>query len=63
MEFGITTLIELKSLEDCVAFCKELDFQFVELNMNLPEYQTDKIDPRRICQNSRPTQDLLYNPS
>lgn len=44
MQFGIPTLIELKSLDDCAAFCKELGLQFVELNMNLPEYQADKID-------------------
>ncbi|MCG8403519.1 MAG: sugar phosphate isomerase/epimerase, partial [Firmicutes bacterium] len=27
-----------------VSLCKELGFQFVELNMNLPEYQMDRID-------------------
>lgn len=37
------TLIEMKSLEACAALCKELDLQFVELNMNLPEYQVDGI--------------------
>ncbi|MDO8686536.1 MAG: sugar phosphate isomerase/epimerase family protein [Clostridiales bacterium] len=44
MDFGIPTLIELKSLEACAALCKELGFQFVELNMNLPEYQADMVD-------------------
>ena len=44
MDLGIPTLIELKNLEDCAALCKELGLQFVELNMNLPEYQGDKID-------------------
>jgi sugar phosphate isomerase/epimerase len=44
IQFGMPTLIELKSLEDCAALCKELDLQFVELNMNLPEYQADRID-------------------
>lgn len=44
MDFGIPTLIELKSLEACAALCKELGFQFIELNMNLPEYQADKIN-------------------
>mgnify|MGYP000849542060 FL=1 len=44
MDFGLPTLIELKSLDDCAALCKELDLQFVELNMNLPEYQADQID-------------------
>lgn len=44
MQFGMPTLIELKRLEACAALCKELDLQFVELNMNLPEYQADIID-------------------
>jgi len=44
MQFGMPTLIELKSLEDCAALCKKLDLRFVELNMNLPEYQADRID-------------------
>lgn len=44
MDFGMPTLIELKSLEACAVLCKELDLQFVELNMNLPEYQADRID-------------------
>lgn len=50
MDFGIPTLIELKELEECAALCKELDLQFVELNMNLPEYQVDKIDIATFAQ-------------
>lgn len=44
MDFGIPTLIELNSLEECAMLCKELGLQFIELNMNLPEYQLNKID-------------------
>ena len=44
MDFGMSTLIELKSLEACATLCEELDLQFIELNMNLPEYQADRID-------------------
>lgn len=50
MQFGIPTLIELKSLEECAALCKELGLQFMELNMNLPEYQADKIDADAFAQ-------------
>ncbi len=49
MQFGIPTLIELKSLEECAALCRELGFQFVELNMNLPEYQINRIDPETFA--------------
>ena len=44
MQFGMPTLIEIKSLEDCAVLCLELGLAFVELNMNLPEYQADKLD-------------------
>lgn len=39
MHWGIPTLIELPGPEESAALCRELGFQFVELNMNLPEYQ------------------------
>lgn len=38
------TLIETATLDKCAALCKELDLRFIELNMNLPQYQLDKID-------------------
>ena len=44
MDFGMPTLIENKNLEENVALCKELDLKFIELNMNLPEYQIEKLE-------------------
>ena len=44
MHFGMPTLIENKCLEDNIALCKELGLQFLELNMNLPEYQIDSLE-------------------
>jgi len=44
LEFGMPTLIELATLEENVDLCKELGLSFVELNMNLPQYQMDCID-------------------
>ncbi|MCH5170652.1 MAG: sugar phosphate isomerase/epimerase [Oscillospiraceae bacterium] len=44
MDFGMPTLIELNKLEDCAVLCKELGLQFIELNMNLPQYQINRID-------------------
>jgi sugar phosphate isomerase/epimerase len=44
MQFGMPTLIEVKTLEACAALCHELGLAFMELNMNLPEYQTERID-------------------
>ena len=44
LEFGMPTLIENKTIEDNIALCKELGLSFIELNMNFPEYQIDKIE-------------------
>lgn len=41
MIFGMPTLIELDSIKDTVKLCKELNLQFIELNMNLPQYQIE----------------------
>lgn len=48
MELGMPTLIELPEPEDCARLCQELGLQFVELNMNLPQYQADQIDAERL---------------
>ena len=48
MDLGMPTLIELPDLEDCAKLCQELGLQFIELNMNLPQYQTDQIQPERF---------------
>jgi sugar phosphate isomerase/epimerase len=44
MTFGMPAILETKMLADCAAFCHELGLGFIELNMNLPQYQADKID-------------------
>ena len=44
MQFGMPVLLEAKSLETCAVLCRDLGLKFVELNMNLPEYQTDRMD-------------------
>ena len=42
--YGMPTLIETSTLPDCAKLCAELGLDFIELNMNLPQYQLDKID-------------------
>lgn len=44
MLLGMPTLIETDTLEACAALCKELGLDFIELNMNLPQYQTGAVD-------------------
>ncbi len=43
-KLGMPTLIELKTFEENAALCAELGLDFVELNMNLPIYQPNRID-------------------
>ena len=33
---------------ECVSLCKELRLDFIELNMNLPQYQLEQIDIRSL---------------
>lgn len=44
MIFGMPTLIELNSLEETMQLCNKLGLNFVELNMNLPQYQLKKLE-------------------
>ena len=37
-----------RQIEDCAALCSKLGLQFVELNMNLPQYQTVSLDTNRL---------------
>ena len=41
---GIPSLLELPDPADCAALCRELGFQFVELNMDLPQYLPGEAD-------------------
>lgn len=44
MQYGMPTLIENRSLAENISLCKELKLNFIELNMNFPEYQIDKLE-------------------
>ena len=44
IEFGMPTLIENRTLAENITLCKELGLSFIELNMNFPEYQIDKLE-------------------
>jgi len=38
-DFGMPTLIETATIEECAVLCHRLGLRFIELNMNLPQYQ------------------------
>ena len=44
IQFGMPTLIENKTLEDNINLCSSLGLNFIELNMNFPEYQVDLLE-------------------
>ena len=44
MDFGMPTLIENRSIEETASLCKELGLKFIELNMNLPQYQCEDLE-------------------
>ena len=44
MQFGMPTLIENRTLEENAALCETLGLRFIELNMNFPEYQVDRLE-------------------
>ena len=44
MQYGMPTLIENKTLAQNIALCRELGLSFIELNMNFPEYQLDRLE-------------------
>lgn len=44
MDFGMPTLIGSASPEKSAALCRQLGLGFIELNMNLPEYQPDRLE-------------------
>ena len=42
MKFGMPTLLEFKSIEENVSFAKNLNLDFIELNMDLPYCKINK---------------------
>jgi len=44
IQFGMPTLIENRTLEDNIALCRSLGLRFIELNMNFPEYQLERLE-------------------
>lgn len=48
LQYGMPTLIENESIEACAGLCKQLGLGFVELNMNMPDFQLDRLDARHL---------------
>lgn len=50
IEFGMPNLLELTGLEENAQICNSLGLKFIELNMNLPEYQVENLKKIKIFQ-------------
>ncbi len=44
MQYGMPTLIENETLAQNIALCRRLGLNFIELNMNFPEYQLEQLE-------------------
>ena len=53
IDFGMPTLLEFDGLEACAALARELGLSFVEINMNMPEYQIEKLDAAALRRSAR----------
>ena len=44
LKFGMPTLIETQTIEECAKLCADCGLSFIEMNMNLPQYQVQTMD-------------------
>ena len=44
VQFGMPSLIETRTVAQSAAVCRELGLEFIELNANFPQFQTNKLD-------------------
>ena len=44
------TLIETATIEECAALCREVGLEFIEMNMNLPQYQVETMEEAHLKQ-------------
>ena len=47
-KFGMPSLVEAKTVEQCAAVCRDLKLDFIELNANFPQFQPVKLDGEEL---------------
>ena len=60
IQFGMPTLIENRTLQDNISLCGRLGLQFIELNMNFPEYQLETLEQTDRFLDAADTAGLYY---
>ena len=53
IKYGMPTLIEFDTIEENVALARGLGLDFIELNMNLPQYQLGVVDKDQLIYQSK----------
>jgi sugar phosphate isomerase/epimerase len=53
LKMGIPSMIELTTVEESLALCKELGLSFFELNNNFPQYQPNALQPEELIRLSQ----------
>ena len=48
LRFGMPTLIETATIEECAALCADVGLEFIEMNMNLPQYQVETMEEAHL---------------
>ena len=46
--YGMPSMIELDTVQQSVALCRELKLAFLELNTNFPKHQPHLLDPEKL---------------
>lgn len=48
ISFGMPSLVEAKTVEQCAQVCQELKLDFIELNANFPQFQPVKLSAQEL---------------
>ena len=60
IQFGMPTLIENRTLQENIDLCSRLGLRFIELNMNFPEYQADRLEETSILLDAADAAGIYY---
>ena len=48
IQFGAPTMVQMETLEQGARACRDLKLDFLELNINFPQYLLEKLEPERL---------------
>ena len=48
LKLGMPTMVEMQSIEEGAALCRELGLEFLELNINFPQFTLDQLDVAQL---------------